>query len=169
MPLAPPIFLESPPNFRLITRNPFSLHCVWGQHWIFCANNVQSLINNLINTWNIRFSKKMCYFNTKSNEFSWFTHICCKTLSSWFTHFFRQIFGAEILAPPKVLLLECMFYLFLEICWISSWKLSLLPESHFCKSDAAPLSFVSMDFHLCCHLVLHRIWNRQKHFKNLIK
>ena len=108
VPLAPPIFLESPPNFRLITRNPFSLHCVWGQHWIFCANNVQSLINNLINTWNIRFSKKMCYFNTKSNEFSWFTHICCKTLSSWFTHFFRQIFGAEILAPPKVLLLECM-------------------------------------------------------------
>ena len=108
MPLAPPIFLESPPNFRLITRNPFSLHCVWGQHWIFCANNVQSLINNLINTWNIRFSKKMCYFNTKSNEFSWFTHICCKTLSSWFTHFFRQIFGAEILALPKVQLLECM-------------------------------------------------------------
>ena len=112
VPLAPPIFLESPPNFRLITRNPFSLHCVWGQHWIFCANNVQSLINNLINTWNIRFSKKMCYFNTKSNEFSWFTHICCKTLSSWFTHFFRQIFGAEILAPPKVLLLECMSTVF---------------------------------------------------------
>ena len=58
-------------------------------------------------------------FYHKLIEFSGLTPICCKILLSQFTHFFRQYFRAERLAPPILLLLERMnIYL-----WMSSWYL----------------------------------------------